>query len=207
MPSAARRRRRASARSSTRTIPQSIIASVKAGCSEIEHGLFADEAAIKAMKDANVYFDPNIGLVLQNYLENKDKFMGSGNFNDEGFASMERRAAQRARSLQEGARRGPQDADGHRRRRRRARPERARDHRARRGRAEADGRDHRRDVARRRVAAASAKTIGTIAPGLRGRHRRRAGRPAEGHHGAARGEVRDEGRTRLQEVARASCPA
>jgi imidazolonepropionase-like amidohydrolase len=69
--------------------PQSIIASVKAGCTEIEHGLFADDAAIKAMKDANVYFDPNIGLVLQNYLENKDKFMGSGNFNAEGFASME----------------------------------------------------------------------------------------------------------------------
>ena len=28
--------------------------------------------AIKAMKDANVFFDPNIGLVLQNYIENKD---------------------------------------------------------------------------------------------------------------------------------------
>lgn len=69
--------------------PQSIISAVKGGCSEIEHGLFADDAAIKAMKDANVYFDPNIGLVLQNYLENKDKYMGSGNFNPEGFASME----------------------------------------------------------------------------------------------------------------------
>jgi imidazolonepropionase-like amidohydrolase len=70
--------------------PQSIIASVKAGCSEIEHGLFADDAAIKAMKDANVFFDPNIGLVLQNYLWNRDHYMGSGNFNDEGFASMEK---------------------------------------------------------------------------------------------------------------------
>jgi imidazolonepropionase-like amidohydrolase len=69
--------------------PESIIASVKAGCTEIEHGLFANDAAIKAMKDANVYFDPNIGLVLQNYIENKDKYMGSGNFNAEGFASME----------------------------------------------------------------------------------------------------------------------
>jgi imidazolonepropionase-like amidohydrolase len=68
--------------------PQSIVAAVKGGCSEIEHGLFADDAAIKAMKDANVYFDPNIGLVLQNYLENRDKYEGSGNFNAEGFASM-----------------------------------------------------------------------------------------------------------------------
>jgi imidazolonepropionase-like amidohydrolase len=69
--------------------PASIIATVKAGCSEVEHGLFADDAAIKAMKDANVFFDPNIGLVLQNYLWNKDHFLGSGNFNDEGFAAME----------------------------------------------------------------------------------------------------------------------
>ena len=33
--------------------------------------------------------NPNIGLVLQNYLENKDKYMGSGNFNEEGFAAMQ----------------------------------------------------------------------------------------------------------------------
>jgi len=70
--------------------PESIIASVKAGCTQVEHGAFADDAAIKAMKDANVFFDPNIGLVLQNYIENKDKYMGSGNFNEEGFAFMEK---------------------------------------------------------------------------------------------------------------------
>ena len=67
----------------------SIQAAAKAGCTQVEHGLFADDAAIRAMKDANVFFDPNIGLVLQNYLENKDRYLGSGNFNDEGFASME----------------------------------------------------------------------------------------------------------------------
>jgi imidazolonepropionase-like amidohydrolase len=74
--------------------PDSIIAAVKAGCSQIEHGAFADDAAIKAMKDANVFFDPNIGLVLQNYIENNDKFMGSGNFNEEGFGYMEKAAPQ-----------------------------------------------------------------------------------------------------------------
>jgi imidazolonepropionase-like amidohydrolase len=70
--------------------PDSIVAAVKAGCNQIEHGAFADEAAIKAMKEANVFYDPNIGLVLQNYIENKDKYMGSGNFNEEGFAYMEK---------------------------------------------------------------------------------------------------------------------
>jgi len=67
----------------------SVIASVKAGCTQIEHGMFVDDAAIKAMADAKVYFDPNIGLVLQNYLEHRDQYNGSGNFNDEGFAAME----------------------------------------------------------------------------------------------------------------------
>ena len=67
---------------------ESIVAAVKAGCSQIEHGMFADDAAIKAMADARVYFDPNIGLVLQNYLEHREQYSGSGNFNDEGFAVM-----------------------------------------------------------------------------------------------------------------------
>ena len=70
--------------------PDSIKSAVQAGCNQIEHGLFADDSAMKAMKDANVFFDPNIGLVLQNYLENKAKYMGSGNYNEEGFAFMEK---------------------------------------------------------------------------------------------------------------------
>jgi imidazolonepropionase-like amidohydrolase len=70
--------------------PPSILAAVQAGCDQIEHGVFADDAALKAMKDANVFFDPNIGLVLQNYIENKAKFLGSGNYTDESFAFMEK---------------------------------------------------------------------------------------------------------------------
>ena len=34
--------------------------------------------------------DPNIGLVKQNYLENRPRYQGIGNYNDEGFASMEK---------------------------------------------------------------------------------------------------------------------
>lgn len=68
----------------------SIVAAVKAGCHQIEHGVFADDAAIAAMKGANVFFDPNIGLVLQNYIENREKFIGTGSYTEEGFAFMER---------------------------------------------------------------------------------------------------------------------
>jgi len=67
----------------------SIIAAVTAGCSQIEHGLFADDAAIQAMKKADVFFDPNIGLVLQNYLERRKQFLGSGSYTEEGFRFME----------------------------------------------------------------------------------------------------------------------
>lgn len=70
--------------------PASIMAAVKAGCNQIEHGVFADDAAIAAMKAANVFFDPNIGLVLQNYIENKSKFLGTGSYTEEGFAFMEK---------------------------------------------------------------------------------------------------------------------
>jgi|GEM_PF-152099 imidazolonepropionase-like amidohydrolase len=49
---------------------EAIIAAVKAGCTSIEHGFFADDAAIQAMAKAGVYFDPNIGAALQVELEN-----------------------------------------------------------------------------------------------------------------------------------------
>jgi imidazolonepropionase-like amidohydrolase len=42
------------------------------------------------MAEHGTYFDPNVGLVLQNYLENKAKFLGIGNYTEEGFAAMEK---------------------------------------------------------------------------------------------------------------------
>jgi len=42
------------------------------------------------MADKGVYFDPNVGVVLQNYLRNKAKYLGIGNYNEEGFAFMEK---------------------------------------------------------------------------------------------------------------------
>jgi imidazolonepropionase-like amidohydrolase len=38
------------------------------------------------MAKNGTYFDPNIGLVSQNYLANKEKFLGIGNYTEEGFA-------------------------------------------------------------------------------------------------------------------------
>jgi imidazolonepropionase-like amidohydrolase len=70
--------------------PESIKASVNAGCLQIEHGVFATDEVLKLMADKGVYFDPNVGVVLQNYLKNRDRYNGIGNYNDEGFAYMEK---------------------------------------------------------------------------------------------------------------------
>jgi imidazolonepropionase-like amidohydrolase len=70
--------------------PESIRASVNAGCDQIEHGVFADPPTLKLMADKGVYFDPNVGVVLQNYLRNKTKYLGIGNYTEEGFTYMEK---------------------------------------------------------------------------------------------------------------------
>ncbi len=70
--------------------PSAVLAAVKAGCSQVEHGAYVSDEGLKAMAERGVYFDPNIGVVLQNYLENKSRFLGIGNYNEEGFAFMEK---------------------------------------------------------------------------------------------------------------------
>ena len=64
-------------------------AAVLAGCSSIEHGVLLDDETLKLIASHGVYFDPNF-LVLHNYLENKPKFLGIGNYTEEGFAYMEK---------------------------------------------------------------------------------------------------------------------
>ena len=63
-------------------------AAVKGGCTAIEHGAFLDNETLDMMAKAGVYFDPNF-LVLHNYLDNKPKFLGIGNYTEVGFASMQ----------------------------------------------------------------------------------------------------------------------
>src|ERR1017187_7283128 len=69
--------------------PDGARAAVMAGCTAIEHGTFLDDATLELMAARGVFFDPNF-LVLHNYLENKAKFLGIGNYNEEGFLAMEK---------------------------------------------------------------------------------------------------------------------
>lgn len=70
--------------------PESMQRAAKAKCTVVEHGGLASPEALRALADAGVYFDPNIGLVIQNYLENKTRFLGIGGYTEEGFSAMER---------------------------------------------------------------------------------------------------------------------
>lgn len=65
-------------------------AATLAGCTSIEHGAYVTDDVFALMAERSTYYDPNIGLVLQNYLENKEKYLGIGNYNEQGFAFMEK---------------------------------------------------------------------------------------------------------------------
>jgi imidazolonepropionase-like amidohydrolase len=68
----------------------SVRAATLAGCTQIEHGIFVTQASLDLMAARGAWFDPQCGLVLRNYLENRPKYLGLGNYNDAGFAAMER---------------------------------------------------------------------------------------------------------------------
>lgn len=57
---------------------------------EIEHGSLASDDVFRLMAERGVYFDPNIGLVIQNYIAHKPQYLGIGNYTEEGFAQMEK---------------------------------------------------------------------------------------------------------------------
>ncbi len=69
---------------------EAVTRAARAGCTQVEHGVFADDAARRLMADRGTYFDPQCGLVFRNYLDNRPVFDGIGNYNAAGFAAMER---------------------------------------------------------------------------------------------------------------------
>ena len=60
------------------------------GCTQVEHGVFADDVTRAMLVQRGTFFDPQCGLVFHNYLDNKVRFEGIGNYNAVGFASMEK---------------------------------------------------------------------------------------------------------------------
>ena len=63
---------------------------IEAGCDQIEHGVFATQAELDLMASKGTWFDPQCSLVFRNYLDNRAKYDGIGNYNEAGFAAMEK---------------------------------------------------------------------------------------------------------------------
>ena len=71
----------------------------RARCDQIEHGMLSDQAALQLAADNGVYLSPQCGLVIDNYLQNRAKFEGIGNYNEEGFAAMRNSETARIASI------------------------------------------------------------------------------------------------------------
>ena len=64
-------------------------ASTRSGCTAVAHGSQVTDAELAEMARTGTYFEPNIGLVSQNYIENKTRYLGIGNYDEAGFKFME----------------------------------------------------------------------------------------------------------------------
>jgi imidazolonepropionase-like amidohydrolase len=67
-------------------------AAALAGCTEIEHGTMATDDDLKVAAEHGAYFDPQAGLVIENYMANRDRFIGTEGYTEEGFAAMAKAA-------------------------------------------------------------------------------------------------------------------
>ena len=65
-------------------------AAALAGCTQVEHGTMATDDDLKVLAEHGTYFDPQAGLVIENYLANRERFLGTQGYTEEGFAAMER---------------------------------------------------------------------------------------------------------------------
>jgi len=65
-------------------------AATLAGCTQVEHGTLATDDDLKLMAQKGTYLDPQAGLVIENYLLNKEKYLGTPGYTAEGFEAMQK---------------------------------------------------------------------------------------------------------------------
>ena len=66
-----------------------IRSAILAGCTSVEHGNRYDEEIIELLADYGTYITPQLALLYQNYFDNRERFLGIGNYTAVGFARME----------------------------------------------------------------------------------------------------------------------
>lgn len=82
--------------------PESAARSSRAGCTTIEHGALLDRSTLELMAANGTFYDPNIDLVFRNYFDNKERFLGTGNYTEEGFEQMRLAVPKALAAFQEG---------------------------------------------------------------------------------------------------------
>jgi imidazolonepropionase-like amidohydrolase len=60
-------------------------AAALAGCTQIEHGVLATDEDLILLVEKGTWLDPQAGLVMENYLLNKEKFAGTPGFSEDVF--------------------------------------------------------------------------------------------------------------------------
>ena len=76
-------------RSVVHAYKEAVKASAEAGCTEVEHGSLTSDEDLRIMAKDGTWFDPQVGLVIHNYLDNKEKFLGAPGYTEDGFAKMQ----------------------------------------------------------------------------------------------------------------------
>jgi len=61
-----------------------------AGCTQVEHGTMATDEDLKLLAERGTYLDPQAGLVIENYLANRERYLGTPGYTEEGFAAMQK---------------------------------------------------------------------------------------------------------------------
>jgi imidazolonepropionase-like amidohydrolase len=82
--------KKAGLRSAVHAYGPSVRMASLAGCTEVEHGLYASDDDLRFLAHQGTYFDPQAGLIIQNYLDNKAHYLGAPFFTEESFTIMEK---------------------------------------------------------------------------------------------------------------------
>jgi imidazolonepropionase-like amidohydrolase len=77
-------------RTTVHAYKEAVRAATQAGCTQIEHGTMATDDDLRLMAQKGTYLDPQAGLVIENYLANKDRYLGTEGYTEEGFAAMQK---------------------------------------------------------------------------------------------------------------------
>ena len=66
-----------------------VSAVIRAGCSSVEHGNPDSESVFQLFAEHQTYWDPHLGLSYDNYIENKERFLGIGQYTEDSYLLME----------------------------------------------------------------------------------------------------------------------